>query len=133
MNKLFQFAGTAVAPNGKLGFKAAVDATRAKVLEKDGFTGIILLALPTPMTKVDAAKWALTQPDFTDGQISVINSYVDNQEGTAPKAKKEKKDVAVMTLTFEEALAQIPMRDKGRFIKKEVREQMARDLLASQG
>lgn len=37
--------------------------------------------------------------------------------------------VAVPRLTFEEALAQIPMREKGRFIAKAKREEMARALM----
>ena len=35
-------------------------------------------------------------------------------------------------LTFEEALAQVPLREKGRFIKREVREEMARKLMAGE-
>lgn len=40
--------------------------------------------------------------------------------------------VAVPRLTFEEALEQIPMREKGRFIAKAVREERARALMEQQ-
>lgn len=50
---------------------------------------------------------------------------VETESQPTFEIKEAKKD-----LTFEEALAQVPMRDKGRFIKREVREQMARDLMA---
>ena len=40
--------------------------------------------------------------------------------------------VVVPRLSFEEALAQIPMREKGRFIAKAVREERARALMEAQ-
>lgn len=40
--------------------------------------------------------------------------------------------IAVPRMTFEEALAQIPVREKGRFIAKAVREERARALMAEQ-
>jgi hypothetical protein len=103
------------------------------------------------MSKLDGATFMATLPEFQSvEQQQAIQSYITNQSPTVkvPKVKAAKvteADVdaanaivdaevaemkAEMRLTFEEALAQVPMRDKGRFIKRDVREQMARELMA---
>jgi hypothetical protein len=70
--------------------------------------------------EADALEAALAPVD--ESSFEDINTYVD-AEVAALKAE--------MKMTFDEAMSMVPMRDKGRFIKKEVREQMARDLMAS--
>lgn len=149
MSKLFTIAGTG-ARNGVTRLRGGVDAGREAAMVKAGLTNIILVTLPHAMTKLEAAKYIQPLPEFAGAaEQEAIQSYIDNQDDApkAPKAKKAKTVEAVapeapasdavsdmkaeMKLTFEEALAQVPTREKGRFIKKEVREQMARDLMAA--
>ena len=153
MSKLFTIAGTG-ARNGVTRIRGGVNADREAAMIKAGLVNIILVTLPHAMTKLEAAKHIVGMPEFAGAaEQEAIQSYIDNQEPTAkPKAKKAEVVVATeeevdaanalvdaevaemkaeMKMTFEEALAQVPMRDKGRFIKREVREQMARDLMAA--
>lgn len=156
MSKLFTIAGTG-ARNGKTRLRGGVDSNREAAMVKAGLTNIILVELPHAMTKLEAAKFIVGMAEFAGAaEQEAIQSYIDNQEPTVktPKVKKAEVVAAVVTdeeadaanalvdvevadmkaemkLTFEEALAQVPMREKGRFIKREVREQLARDLMVA--
>ena len=151
MSKLFTIAGTG-ARNGKTRLRGGVDSNREAAMVKAGLTNIILVALPHAMTKLQACVFILGMTEFaTPAQQEAIQSYIDNK---TPSTKTKTVEATVVTteevdaanalvdaevaemkaemqLTFEEALAQVPTRDKGRFIKKEVREQMARDLMGA--
>jgi DNA gyrase/topoisomerase IV subunit A len=94
--------------NGERKMRVAKDMKRAMVLERNGHKDIVLRELPYPMNKAQASEF-------------LANGFV----AEAPAA------TAQTALTFEQALAQVPVREKGRFIAKAVREQMARDLMAA--
>lgn len=88
---------------------------RLKQLVKAGHTDVELVQLPYPMSKEQAIAY-YTKPN-TDAVWADINkSLVAQYSNQKP--------------TFEMVLGTIPLRDHGKFIKKEVREQMAREKLA---
>lgn len=103
--KTFGVAGYSTL-NGVRKMRFAKDMKRAMVLERNGHKDVYLRELPYPMTKEQASEF-------------LANGFV--AEAVAP----------VASMTFEEALAQVPVREKGRFISKERREQMARELMAA--
>lgn len=81
MSKLFTVAGTSV-KNAVTKFRTANDlAFRIKQLNRDGQTEINLIELPTPMTKIDAARFCLTHESFTDllSQIAINNALGEEQ------------------------------------------------------
>ena len=92
--------------NGERKMRVAKDMKRAMVLERNGHKDIVLRELPYPMTKEQASNFLAH---------GVAATQVTPQ----------------VTMTFEEALAQVPLREKGRFIARAVREQMARELMAA--
>ena len=143
--KTFTVIGYSVL-NGVRKVRTANDlAGRTIILERNGHTDINLFevekhwpgALVTNKEEAAAllATSAMAQPlgkvhkgdVWFDIYADLTAKYkrVEEQSQPAFEIQEAKKD-----LTFEEALAQVPMRDKGRFIKREVREQMARDLMA---
>ena len=96
--------------NGVRKMRFAKDMRRAKTLERTGHKDIVLYELPYPMTREQCAEFLAT--------------------GVAAPAAAVA--VAAPVMTLEEALAQVPVRTpRGHFIKREVREQMARDLIAA--
>ena len=90
--------------NGVRKMRFAKDMKRALVLERNGHKDVYLRELPYPMTKEQASEF-------------LANGFVATPE--TPK------------MSFEEALAQVPLREKGRFISKERRQEMARELMAA--
>lgn len=86
---------------------------RQKQLERANHTNIELIVLPYPMTKEQAVAY-YNRPN-TDKVWQDINDSLR---------------IYSQKPTFEMVLGTIPLRDHGKFIKKEVREQMARDKLA---
>lgn len=95
--------------NGVRKMRFAKDMRRAKTLERTGHKDIVLYELPYPMTREQCAEFLAT--------------------GVAAPAAAV---VVAPVMTLEEALAQVPVRTpRGHFIKREVREQMARDLIAA--
>ena len=67
-----------------------------------------------------------------DGENLVENDLIEAAEEAAVPAEVVAEAAVAAQLTFEEALAQVPLREKGRFIKREVREEMARKLMAGE-
>ena len=90
-DKLFTVAGvSSFEDETKVRF--ANDLMRTKVLTKNGHTNIILVSLPEPMSKVDAAKFIQTHSDFQDVFVqATISEYLDkNTVSTAPKKPRAK-------------------------------------------
>jgi len=134
--KTFTVAGTSVL-NGVKKMRFATNMDRVKVLLRNGHEDIELQALPHAMTKdeiraflggapVVAVVVAAAEPEVIEAGPDTVKWL---EEGETPSWQEEEAKVTYETL--EEALAAVPMREKGRFIKKEVREQMARDLMAA--
>jgi hypothetical protein len=98
--------------NGIRKVRFAKDMRRAKTLERTGHKDIVLYELPYPMTREQCVEFLVT--------------------GVAAPAAPLFVAPAAPVMTLEEALAQVPVRTpRGHFIKREVREQMARDLIAA--
>lgn len=134
--KKFTVAGTSVL-NGVKKIRFATNMDRVKVLMRNGHDDIELQELPHAMTKdeiraylgaapVVAVVVAAAEPEVIEAGPDTVKWL---KEGETPSWQEEEAKVTYETL--EEALAAVPLREKGRFIKKEVREQMARDLMAA--
>lgn len=114
MEKLFTIGGFSTDYKGQRKVRLANSMDRAKVLKRCGDTDIELAELPYPMTR-------------EQGEQFLATGFVQPAQPAAADAHP-----ATPTLSFEEALAQIPARnDKGHFIKREMREQMARELMTA--
>lgn len=99
--------------NGVRKMRFAKDMRRAKTLERTGHKDIVLYELPYPMTREQCAEFLATGVAAAAAPLTVAPAV-------AP------------AMTMEDALAQVPVRtSRGHFIKREVREQMARDLIAA--
>lgn len=150
MSKTFNVAGWSVLKGvKKMRFAAAMD--RVKVLMRNGHTDVELMTLPHAMTKEDATIWlnaltvaapvaavvaeAAVEPVAEDAvaEDAVAEAVVEPvaEAVVEPVAEAVVEPAAPITYaTFEEALAAVPLRAHGRFIKKELREQMAREMVA---
>ena len=116
MEKTFTIGGFSTDPTGQRKVRLANSMDRAKVLKRCGHTDVELIELPYPMTREQGEQY------MTMGFVQPAPA--------APAAADA--HPAVPTLTFEEALAQVPARDeRGHFIKREVREQRARELMGA--
>lgn len=102
--------------------RVAKDMKRAMVLERNGHKDIVLYELPQALTKEQCAEW-LASGKFTEtAAAEVVDTVTEVAEAIAQQAE----------LTFEEALARVALRnEKGHFIKREVREAMARELMTA--
>lgn len=145
MSKTFNVAGWSVLKGvKKMRFAAAMD--RVKVLMRNGHTDVELMTLPHAMTKEDATIWlnaltvaapvaavvaeAAVEPVAEDAVAEAVVEPVA-EAVVEPVAEAVVEPAAPITYaTFEEALAAVPLRAHGRFIKKELREQMAREMVA---
>lgn len=131
--KTFTVAGHSVL-NGVKKIRFATNMDRVKVLMRNGHTDIELQELPHAMTK-DAIRAFLggTVVAVAVAEPEVIEAGEDTvkwlEEGETPSWQEEESKVTYATI--EEALAAVPLREKGRFIKREVREQMARELMTA--
>ena len=134
MEKTFTVAGYSV----RLGVKklrVANSMDRVKVLVRAGHKDIFLQELPWPMTK-EQAKQHLETGFTTESQLDLFAAKAASED-TAPEAAEPAQSVeavvesAAPAMTLEEALAQVPVREKGRFLKREVREAKARELMAA--
>jgi hypothetical protein len=78
MEKLFTVAGTATNPDGTTKARFANDlVARIKILNKAGCTGINLVELPKPMTKLEALQY-LQQTELTgDAGYAVANKLAE--------------------------------------------------------
>ena len=96
-SKTFAVAGIST-QNGKTKVRFANDATRIKILIKNGHTDIELIDLPHEMTKAEIAQYMIEQ-DFANGRPAVIEAVKD-------LAKKNRvKAVATTTTTVAETEA----------------------------
>ena len=139
--KKFTVAGHSVL-DGVKKTRFATTMDRVKVLMRNGHTDIELQELPYAMTKdeiraffgeeakaVKAVKVVAATQQVEDVAEDAAEDTVKwLEEGEAPTVEED----AVTYATFEEALAAVPLRsEKGHFIKKEVREALARDMVAA--
>lgn len=84
-DKLFSVAGVSTL-NGETKVRFANDVMRIKVLAKNGHTDITLVELPSEMTKLEAAEFIGTLPEF---QNDVAQEAIAEAVGKrAPKAPK---------------------------------------------
>jgi len=85
---------------GALKFRTANDVKRIDQLRKLGDTDVVILALPNPMTKNDAAKFVLANLDggsyFVDvkaAEILLADTIKDENPFAKPKATKKPRTV----------------------------------------
>lgn len=89
-DKLYTVAGVSTL-NGDTKARFANDVMRIKVLAKNGHENIQLVELPNEMTKVEAAKFLATLPEFQDAASQeAIGEYLTKHD-KQPKAKVEVK------------------------------------------
>lgn len=107
LDQLFTIAGTSRHP--ELGMKVRMSNTSmyVKALLKVDHEAIVLIELPSAMTKVDAVKFIKDLPEFQSAeQQEAIDYFLDLKAPTAakePKVPKVKKEiVASVVLTAEE-------------------------------
>jgi hypothetical protein len=78
VEKLFTVAGTATNPNGTTKARFANDlVARIKILNKAGCTGINLVELPSPMTKLQALQYLTEQGVTGDAGYAVANKLAE--------------------------------------------------------
>jgi hypothetical protein len=88
-DKLYTVAGTSTL-NGETKTRFANDTMRIKVLAKNGHTDIQLAELPEAMTKVEAAKFLATLPEFAgDEAQGAIAEYLAKHD-KQPKSQVKK-------------------------------------------
>jgi hypothetical protein len=90
-----QFAGFSRL-NGALKFRTANDTKRIDQLRKLGDTDVVILQLPTDMTKNEAAKFVLTNleasyPDFNTAEAEALLTSLIKDENPFAKPKAVKK------------------------------------------
>ena len=141
MEKMFKVGGYSTLPNGVKKVRAANDlADRVKKLSANGHTDIFLEELPVPMTKEQIAeRYGMTHKSAATKKVKAepvaevqqteTTAEADEGEDTVRWLKPGEQPTHSITFaTFEEALAAVPLREKGRFLSKEVREQRAKEL-----
>jgi len=94
MSKLITYVGYSRV-NNELKFRTATDEKRIHQLEVLGDTHVNMTALPTDMTKSDAAKWALTASFFAKAPEEVFALFAAKAKDENPFAKTAKKTVKV--------------------------------------
>lgn len=88
--KTFTVAGTSNL-NGDIKVRFANDAMRVKVLIKNGHKDVVLIELPEAMTKLDAAKFIQSLPEFQgETEQMVIADFIGRDASKEPKVKPEK-------------------------------------------
>jgi hypothetical protein len=96
MSKLINYVGHSRVA-GELKFRTAGDEKRVFQLEKLGDTDIRMIVLPKPMTKGQAAKWALTADFFAKDTPEVFALFTANVKDenpfVQPKVAKKPKTV----------------------------------------
>lgn len=136
-DKTYTVAGISTL-NGKTKVRFANDVVaRTKQLIAAGHEDVNLVELPEALSKADAALYLKDHIDFSEDyeQLAVIDYLVRNKviesTDTVSELETAADDVVDPSVIPDEIWAQIPKRnDKGHFIKKEVREEMARELMA---
>ena len=86
--KKFAVAGVSTL-EGKTKIRFANDATRVKILAKNGHSDVELIELPTEMTKGEIAQYMIEQ-DFAKGRKAVADAiaYIAKKNPVAKTAKK---------------------------------------------
>jgi hypothetical protein len=85
-DKLYTVAGTSTL-NGETKARFANDTMRIKVLSKNGHTDIMLVELPTEMTKLQAAQFISGLDEFSGAaEQEAIAEYLGKHTPKAPKA-----------------------------------------------
>jgi hypothetical protein len=97
MSKLINYVGHSRVA-GELKFRTAGDEKRIFQLEKLGDTDIRMVVLPEPMSKGQAAKWALTAEFFAKDTPEVFALFTANVQDENPFAKPAKKATAPKTV-----------------------------------
>lgn len=130
MGKLFTVAGYSNSSSDGRKARFANSPTRARVLHYAGDTDISLYTLPQPMTKADATAWLNSSAHLELPQI------VYTPRGQKPALRDHQQaniDAITATvsnpITIESALEQVPVREKGRFLSKERRMELAQALV----
>ena len=86
--KTFTVVGTSVNKQGELKIRWANDKVqRINILIRSGGEDIDLHEIPTPMNKLDAAKWLLANVKLTPDQDFVVQEKVDQKEKQLKRAK----------------------------------------------
>ena len=136
-DKTYTVAGISTL-NGKTKVRFANDVVaRTKQLIAAGHEDVNLVELPEALSKADAALYLKDHIDFSEDheQLTVIDYLVRNKviesTDTISELETAEDDAVDPSVIPDEIWAQIPKRnDKGHFIKREVREEMARELMA---
>lgn len=131
-SKLYTHAGWSTL-EGERKMRAASSAKRVQVLKYCGHTDIDMHELPVPMNWAEVQEYLINNklPASVQERAAAQVATPVAEEAVVPEEVVAEAAVAAQ-LTFEEALAQVPLREKGRFIKREVREEMARKLMAGE-
>lgn len=128
--KMFTVAGYSTLKGvKKMRFANSMD--RVKVLMRNGHTDIELEELPRAMTKDEIrAHFGLPVEAAAPAAEVTAEATADEGEDTVKwLGKGEQPSHTITYATFEEALAAVPTREKGRFLSKEQREERARELM----
>jgi hypothetical protein len=150
--KTFTIIGYSVL-NGERKVRVANDFSRIKILIRNGHTDIelhevekywpgaivnnkdeatALLAVHSELARTLGPVGAVEKAfEVTDALAASWKDYYPTFNTVVEEEQPVFEMQTAAITTFEMALATIPMREKGRFIKREVREQMARDLMAA--
>lgn len=142
--KMFTVAGHSTL-DGVRKTRFATTMDRVKVLMRNGHTDIELQELPHAMTKDEIRAFfgeevKADKPKAVKAAAEPTAAAVETPEDAAPDTvkwleegeKPAQEPGAVTYATFEEALAAVPKRtEKGTRIKQEVREALARDMVAA--
>ena len=114
---------------------------RVKVLMRNGHTDIELETLPHAMTKDEIRAYfgeeaKADKPKAVKAAAPTVETAEEESEDTVKWLEEgeqpAQEEGAITYATFEEALAAVPKRtEKGTRIKQEVREALARDMVAA--
>lgn len=86
-DKLFSVAGVSTL-NGETKARFANDVMRVKVLRKNGHTDIVLVELPSEMTKLAAAEFIQGLPEFASPQAQAAIDEAIGKRESKPKVER---------------------------------------------
>jgi len=89
-DKLFSVAGVS-RQNGEVKARFANDVMRVKVLRKNGHTDIVLVELPSEMTKLAAAEFIQGLPEFAGAEAQAAIDEAIGKRSTKTKTKTKAK------------------------------------------
>jgi len=85
-DKIYTVCGVST-QNGETKARFANDVMRIKVLAKNGHTGINLVELPSAMTKIAAAQFTMSLPEFQDAAAQEALQEYLNKHDRAPRVQ----------------------------------------------